>query len=203
MANPDAAFGLSVVEGPTRHVKCHIPSGYATALFKGDPVVFTGTANTGQVTIGTETHEIGTLPTINKCTAGDANQIHGVIVGFEANPNDLTKKHSPASTEGVAIVNVHPDTIYEIQADGAVGAASMGLNANLIFTNSGSTISGLSGVELDTTSDVPAADASNQLLILEASKDMDRNDTTASNTVVRVKINTHGMGTSAGSMLGV
>ena len=83
-----------------------------------------------------------------------------------------------------------PDVIFEIQADGAVPAASMGLNAVLIYTQSGSTTTGLSGAELDTTSDVPAADASNQLIILRASNRED-NDTTLTRAKVEVMINCH------------
>lgn len=203
MANIDAPMGLKSVEGPSRKVKMAVPAGYATALFIGDPVVRTGTNNAAVVKVGTEIHEIGTLPEINKCTAGDTNPITGVIVGIEADPDTLSQKHSPASTASVAIVETHPDHIFEIQADGAVGAASMGLNANVIFTHAGSTVSGLSGVELDTTSDAPAADASNQLVILSVSKEVGRNDTTAANTVVRVNINNHTFGPTGDNELGV
>ena len=61
-----------------------------------------------------------------------------------------------------------PDVIFQIRDDGeaALAASHVGLNANLISTHSGSTTTGLSGFELDTNSDPPAADASNQLLIL-------------------------------------
>jgi hypothetical protein len=83
-----------------------------------------------------------------------------------------------------------PDVVFEIQADGAIPAASVGLNAVLIYTHSGSTTTGFSGVELDTTSDVPAADASNQLLILRAVNRED-NDTTLTHAKVEVMINQH------------
>ena len=60
----------------------------------------------------------------------------------------------------------------------------------LIATHSGSTVTGLSGMELDTTSDAPAADASNQLLILRAINRED-NDTTLTHAKVAVLINQH------------
>jgi hypothetical protein len=198
MANVDSPKGLV----PVRHllgvpvnmavVPCYIASSYGTALFIGDPVIkVAGGSNTANETApGAGSFPIGTLPNIEKATAGDGNRISGVIVGFAPNPSNLEQKHNPASTERIAYVNMDPFTVYEIQADGAIPAASIGLNAVLIYTHSGSTTTGLSGVELDTTSDVPAADASNQLLILRAVNRED-NDTTLTHAKVEVLINQH------------
>ena len=96
----------------------------------------------------------------------------------------------PDGTRQLALVCDDPDVIYEIQADGAIPAASVGLNAVLIDTHSGDTATGLSGTELDTTSDAPAADASNQLLILRA-VNRDDVDTTLTHAKVEVLINQH------------
>lgn len=198
MANADTPFGLR----PVRHlmglpvnmatVPCYIDSGYGTALFIGDPVirVAAGSNAAGEKAPGAGAFNIGTLPNIEKATAGDGNRISGVIVGFAPLPTNLEAKHNPASTERIAYVNMDPFTVYEIQADGAIPAASIGLNAVLIYTHSGSTVTGLSGVELDTTSDAPAADASNQLLILRAVNRED-NDTTLTHAKVEVLINQH------------
>lgn len=197
MANVDRPSGLK----PVRHKSgapyngatnpYYIPSSYGTALYIGDPVVKTGTSNTAAVKApGGGYFGIGTMPEINKATAGDANAVTGVIVGFAALPTDLNKPYNPASTERVALVCDDPDIIFEIQADGAVPAASMGLNAVFIYTHSGSTTTGLSGVELDTTSDVPAADASNQMIIIRAVNRED-NDTTLTHARVEVLLNNH------------
>lgn len=198
MPNVDSPFGLR----PIRHKSgahyngaanpYYIAAGYATALFIGDPVIrVTGGSNTAAVKVpGGGTFGIGTLPSVEKATAGDGNRITGVIVGFSPNPDNLSLKHNTASTERVAYVCDDPDVVFEIQADGAIPAASVGLNAVLIYTHSGSTTTGLSGVELDTTSDVPAADASNQLLILRAINRED-NDTTSTWAKVEVMINQH------------
>jgi hypothetical protein len=197
MANIDSPFGLK----PLRHKSgapyngaanpYYIPASYGTALFVGDPVVKTGTSNTAAVKVpGAGAFNIGTLPEINKATAGDANAVTGVIIGFTALPGDLNKNYNPASTERVAWVCDDPNVIFEIQADGAVPAASMGLNAVFIYTHSGSTSTGLSGVELDTTSDVPAADASNQMIIIRAANRED-NDTTITHAKVEVLLNNH------------
>jgi len=135
---------------------------------------------------------------INKATAGDAQRVTGAIVGFSALPSDLAKNYNPASTARVAWVADDPSLVFEIQADGAIPAASVGLNAVFIYTQSGSTTTGLSGVELDTTSDVPAADASNQMLILRAVNRED-NDTTITRAKVEVMLinHTEAMGNTA------
>lgn len=198
MANPDTPFGLK----PIRHRNgapyngavnpYYINATYATALFIGEAVVkVAGGSNAAAIQVpGGGQFAIGTLPEIEKAAAGDTNRITGVIVAFAAQPDDLDTKHSKASTEGVAFVCDDPDVIFEIQADGAIPAASVGLNAVLIDTHAGSAVTGISGTELDTTSDVPAADASNQLLIVRAVNRED-NDTTLTHAKVEVLINQH------------
>lgn len=197
MANVTSAFGLKLVghrKGASFNARVRpyfLPSGYGTATFIGDPVVKTGTGNTTVITApGVGRFNVGTIQEVNKATAGDANRVTGVIVGFAANPDNLTQKHNPASTERVALVCDDPDAVFEIDADGAIPAASIGLNAVFIYTLSGSTVTGLSGVQLDTTSDVPAADASNQLLILGAVNREDV-DTTLTRSKVLVQIINH------------
>lgn len=143
-------------------------SSYATALFIGDPVIKMGDMNTAVVKGGLQTYDVGALQAVNKATVGDGNAITGVIVAIEPVASDLEKPYSPASTEAIVHVCDDPDVLFEIQADAALtAAASVGLNAVLIATTAGDTVTGLSGIELDSgTSDAPAADASNQLLIV-------------------------------------
>jgi hypothetical protein len=197
MANNDTPFGLR----PVRHRNgaayngavnaYYVPASYGTALFVGDPVIKTGTANTAGVSApGAGSFTAGTLPEVNKAAAGDNNAITGVIVGFAPDPNGLERTYNPASTERVVYVCDDPDVIFEIQADGAIAATQVGLNAVLIYTNAGSTTSGLSGAELDTTVDVPAADASNQMTIQRVVNREDNEAGTAF-TKVEVKINNH------------
>jgi hypothetical protein len=171
MANANTPAGLTplknspFVEIPKNHY--YIPSTYATALFVGDPVVKTGTSNTANVLSDGRQFAAGSLPEINKATAGDANKITGVIVGFLANPSNLTLNYNTASTERVAIVADSPLQEFMIQeetAGTALAATSVGLNANVVFAESGSIATGLSGVELDTST--PATDATFQLRIL-------------------------------------
>ncbi|MCP3924482.1 MAG: hypothetical protein GY714_18065 [Desulfobacterales bacterium] len=149
MANTSGAFGLS----PVRHlngapwsgntVKCYISAQYATALFVGDPILLSPTLAEKDVT--------GVHPTINK-SAGTAGIIaRGVIVSFEPNRDDLTKTYNPASTEGYAYVSMDEDVVYEIRGDGGgtLTKAVPGQNAVMIATTAGSTVTGLSGMNLD------------------------------------------------------
>jgi len=200
MANTDNPFGLRPVQAPCRVRPYYVPSGYGTALFIGDPVIKTGTSNTSAVDAPGAGHfPVGTMPAINKATAGDGNAVTGVIVGFAAQPNDLEAQYSKASTEGVAWVADYPAEEFYIQADGTISAAQVSLNANVIYTHSGDTTTGLSGVELDTTSDAPDADASNQLTIQRVANWVE-NEAGSDYTVVVVKINQH---TEADNVVGL
>lgn len=170
MANANTPAGLTplknspFVEIPKNSY--YIPASYATALFIGDLVVKTGTSNTANVLTSGEFYPAGSLPEINKATAGDANPSTGVIVGFKAIPSNLTLSYNPAFTERVAIVADSPLQEFSIQEESAgspLAATSVGLNANVVYAESGSTATGLSGAELDTTT--PATDATFQLKI--------------------------------------
>lgn len=194
MANIDSPFGLKPIKNaPFNEIPknyYYIPSSYATALFIGDPVIKTGTSNTAAVTSAGRLFNPGSLPEINKATAGDTNKITGVIIGFLANPSDLSKNYNPASTERIAIVADSPLQEFEIQEESAgtpLAATSVGLNANVVFAESGSTATGLSGVELDTST--PASDATFQLKILRL-VDAPEN-AIGQHAKWRVKINNH------------
>lgn len=170
MANIDAPFGLRPIKhrsGAPYNGACnayYVPSSYGTALFVGDCVVKTGTSNAAVV----NGNPIASLPEVNRVAAGDGNAITGVIVGFQPVGTNEARNYNPASTAAVVYVADDPDLVFVAQADsaGALTADSIGLNAVLIYTHSGNTTTGFSGAEIDTTSDVPAADASNQLTLL-------------------------------------
>lgn len=208
MANPNAPSGLR----PIRHRNgapynaganpYYIASSYATALFVGDPVIKVAAgSNPAAVTApGAGEFAIGTLPQIEKATAGATNRITGVIVGFAADADDLTKQYNPASTERVAFVCDDPDIIFEIQANGAIPAASMGLNANLTFATAGDPQTGYSGVQLDSAS--PAADATFQTLIMRA-VNRANNDTTLTNAKLEVLINLHTQNPGSSGTVGI
>jgi len=171
-------------------MKCYIHASYGVALFVGDAV-----------DLQTETDyqdPTGKHMSIMKATAGATNFIFGVIVGFEVSPTALQRKYSPASTEAYAHVVCDPKTIFEIRDDGGTAPTLLfpGQNADLIFTHSGSTDSGLSGMELDTgTTTAPAADATYQLYILNLRKTPDETNVNengyAGRSIWEVLINLH------------
>lgn len=194
MTNSNTPYGLTpvknspFVEIPKNYY--YIPASYGTALFINDPVIKTGTSNTANVLGDGRPFAAGSLPEINKATAGDANKITGVIIGFLANPTNLNVTYNPASTERVAIVADSPLQEFEIQeetAGTALAVTAVGLNANVVFAESGSTVTGLSGVELDTST--PATDATFQLKILRLVDAPD--NAIGQHAKWRVKINNH------------
>jgi len=193
--NTDSPFGLR----PVRHLNgnpwsgatysAYIHADYATALFVGDAVELSTATATQDPT--------GKRLSIRKGQAGNAKFIFGVITSFEPTVTNLNNIYLPASTGGIANVCIDPDVIFQIRDDGAATPTKLypGQNAVLIFTESGSTTTGLSGMELDTNSDVPAADASNQLFILNVANNEGQDNVNdsgyAGRTIWEVLINYH------------
>lgn len=184
---PKHPLGASDWSGKLRPY--YMPSTYASNVFIGDPVIWTGTSNTAVVTaIGGE-FGIATLPEINLATVGSGNKVTGVVCGFMATNRD-SPIYGAASTERVALVCDHPFMIYEIQDDGggALAAVTVGLDAVLI-AGAGSTYTGLSAYALDGgTATAPAANAAYQLKIIGAAN-IPGNDATSDYAVWNVLIN--------------
>jgi hypothetical protein len=199
MANADIRKGLvpvgSLINGGYvgKSKPYYVPSTYATALFVGDPVIITGTSNTARV----REFAAGTLPEVNLATAGATNKITGVITGFDL-PEDgaspFGAPYSLASTAAIVYVNDDPWTIYEIQADSAnaVAATDIGGDADIIFTHSGDTVSGLSGCELDTSAMTAGATA--QLHIYALAQHVDNALGTNAKLLVTIKIPSYAHG---------
>jgi hypothetical protein len=183
MANSDAAFGLRPVNADGRPYcgtinRYYVPSSDGTALFTGDPVVVAGTAT---ATDG--------VPTITRATAGNNNQITGVVVGFEAD-DIIPTGYRAASTARYVLVADDPDQLFEIQEDavgGALAITGVGANAELV-AGTGSTVTGLSAFELDSSS--TPGDASSQLRV-ERFVDRADNEVASANAKFLVRINLH------------
>lgn len=186
MSNVNAPRGLSpvgTISGApwnAQLLRCYCISTNASAMYIGDPVDFEGSSDTA-----------GAAPTIALATAGATHPILGVIVAFEYDPTDLTLTYRKASTNRYAYVCVDPNTIYEVQADSTavITADSVGANAVLGAGAGGSTVTGLSGWVLVSTT-TPAADATYQVQILGAKNAVD-NDITAVYARWLVKISLH------------
>lgn len=173
MANADTPRGLR----PVRYLNgsswngqarvYYIPSTDSTAVFKGDLVKLAGAGDT-----------LGKYATVAQAAAGDASC--GVVIGFGNTPyvavdvTDLTRKYRPASTAMYVWVVDDPNVVFRIQEDsvaGALAATSCGTNCNVVV-GSGSTTTGMSGMEID-SSEVEAAGATAQLRLLNISDEHD------------------------------
>lgn len=147
MANLVAARGLV----PYRHLDgsvwngsanmYFVPSGYATALYVGDPVDVLHTAN-----------DANGIPGVQIATAGTSNPVLGPVVGIVAGGNpviavtrDLPIYH-PASTAQYILVADDPTLLFWIMDDSSGSTLNQwpGQNANLV-AGAGSTITGWSG----------------------------------------------------------
>lgn len=186
MANVDAAYGLALHEDNSKSglMLCIIPSGNNTATFVGDAVK---TADLDAARINGGPYA---LPVIQ---AAATDPIFGVVMGFQqhtvASGMDLGRRHRPAATAMYCLVKpAHPLDIYRIQADDVgetLALASIGTNADIVV-GSGSTITGLSAMELD--SNTAAATAGLQLNIV-GFLDVPSNTPGVANQDVLVRIN--------------
>lgn len=169
----------------------YIPASYGTALFIGDPVVKTGTSNTADVAASDGyVARAGSLPEINRATAGTGNAVTGIIVGFKPSKDVReTVRNNPASTERIAIVADHPLQKFVAQVDGTAAATDVGANADIVYTHSGDTTTGLSGAEID-ISEV-ATTAAHQVKILRLAQDEIESNALGTNSQYEVLINNH------------
>tara|TARA_R100001126_G_C4881234_1_gene179245 strand:- start:1029 stop:1613 length:585 start_codon:yes stop_codon:yes gene_type:complete len=184
MANKDASFGLKPVKmmggspysgGQSRY---RIAANYGTSIFQGDLVM--------QVTGGgIEIHaDGGTVPIVgvfNGCMYTDPTTSEQVFSNFY-----------PASTNAsdiIAFVHDDPNTVFEIQADDTFPVADLFGNFDIVYTNSGSTTTGISGAELDVTTGATTTNL--PLKAIDISQDPENSDVGSANTNVLVVIQNH------------
>jgi len=116
-----------------------VAAGYGTALMIGDAVILAGTSQTigGRV-----------LSDVERCATGGVPS--GVIVGVQPVTQD-SLRYRAASTQRVLYVADDPDLLFEIQ-EGSSGTAladnDAGLNVDFVVA-SGSTVTGLSGTQIN------------------------------------------------------
>lgn len=159
-----------------------VASGDSTALFVGDLVKLAGSADSeGRRTVA---------------QAAAGNACIGVVVGFDIDPTNLdTPQYRAASTARVVYVADDPSLIFEAQADDALAADDHGLNVNFVV-GSGSTTTGASGMEVD--SSTKATTATLPLKFVGWVRRQD-NETNAANNKVLVSINNHQLGSHTGT----
>lgn len=168
MANVNAPFGLRPVRyasGAPYNGACkeYFATGATGAIYKGDPVVLAGSANTTEI----QGRAPGTLPTVTVAADGDGDPILGVCVGIVPLDRD-TATYRADSTDRIILVADDPNLVFVGQCDTAGtdwAATDVGSYANLLV-GTGSTYTGQSGWTLDTSDGPDNADPSNQLLIV-------------------------------------
>lgn len=180
MANTDNAFGLKPVcylngapyNGQVQ--KFYVPSSDSTAIYLGDPVKLAGSADSRGI------------PSVTK--ASSTNVFVGVVVGIADATRDSTI-YRAASTETYVFVCTDPQVLFEIQEDSdgaALAVTDVGLNANFVDAG-GSTASGLSGLEIDSSTKATTATLDFQIVRMA-----DREDNEiGANAKWLVKLNNH------------
>lgn len=178
----------------------YVRSDYATALYIGAPVSrIAGDANPTEIKVapgsmvgGVEKFGIGTLQKVELAANGDTNAITGFIqkIGFGVSDASAFRAgYKPASTEAVVFVADHPDTIFEMQCSAACTYTDVGKVANMTGSG-GSTVTGLSSVELDSSS-LATGNATYQLRVVGISTDPLNNDVASNYVNALVQINNH------------
>lgn len=188
----DSSFGFRLIKtsgsAPNNIVptEYYIADDYGTALFVGDPVVVTG----DDMDVRFMDRDIGELQVIER--AGETGAVTGVIVGFVENEDvSDTVLHNPASTERIALVCDDPNAEFEVQCDGTLSGDDLGNNTNCIFTNAGSTATGISGAELDISDIGTTATLQFKILRVARPDRPGQDNSIGANTNVVVKINNH------------
>ena len=184
MANKDASFGLKPVRmmggspysgGQSRY---RIAANYGTNIFQGDLVA--------QVTGGgIELHaDGGTVPIVGV--------FNGCMYTDPTTSEQVFSNYYPASTNAsdiIAFVHDDPNTVFEIQADDTFPVADLFGNFDIVYTNSGSTTTGISGAELDVTTGATTTNL--PLKAIDISQDPENSDVASANTNVLVVIQNH------------
>jgi hypothetical protein len=186
MANKDAAFGLKPIgkigqnadnQGLTEYL---IADNYASSIYQGDPVKAVA-GGTVEVAAAGNTNLVGVFwgqfitkdPTTGKPTYR----------------NYYTQTNVANGEEIRAFVYDDPYERFEVQSNNASASAATDVFelADIEYT-AGSTINGVSKVELDDSSFVTT---SAQLQVVGVSKDIENNDLTSANVNFVVRINEH------------
>lgn len=156
MANTSVVRGFEPVEkfdGTPYNGKVHaylLPASDATATFIGDLVKITGGA--AVVTLTDSAFRGQALPKVAQAAASATTAV-GVVVGFEVNKDNLNNLYRAASTQRVVYVCDDPNMVLSAQEDGdttPIAIANATKNIDIVV-GSGDTTTGLSGMQLDSS----------------------------------------------------
>lgn len=96
----------------------------------------------------------GAYQEVGRAETGDP--IVGVVVGFEVDPDNLSRPYHAASSTRVVHVARVTGLMLEGQNNGAMAAADVGLNVNFVV-GAGDTITGVSNFEVDSATEATTA----------------------------------------------
>jgi len=125
-----------------------VPASYATALFLGLPLIATGASDANGI------------PVVQIATAGATNQTIGPMVGVVSGGEPVVTLlrdavvYRPASVAQYILVADDPDLIFEAQEDsvgGSIAMATAGTKNVDLVAGAGSTVTGYSGWQLDSS----------------------------------------------------
>lgn len=181
MANADAARGLSPVaylsgacySGAAN--RYYVPSTDSTAIYIGGLVKFAGSADSD-----------GVPSVTGNVATGDA--VAGVVTSVEFVTNDSTI-YREASVERWVYVADDPNLLFEVQEDSvgaALAATAVGNVADLTGFTSGSTVTGLSAIEIDSSTATASGDGTQDVLIVRLARKPDNAIGTNANWLVRL-----------------
>jgi len=142
----------------------------------------------------------GAYQGVTRATSGTASIAIGVVVGWEADPDNLTRPYHAGSATLAVYVQTNPNVVYRMQDDGSATlptAADVGLNYDHSVT-AGNTTTGLSNMELiSSTAGAVTADTPLKLVGIEDTPD---NEIGSANAKLLVKLNSHVYGVDAGNL---
>lgn len=177
MANVDAPRGLIPVASQGAAIsfaveEMTVDASNATAIFRGDLVKLEDDGNAAPAAAG--------------------NSAYGVCVGVVVNPAVAATIHPgylPATTAGtILVIPAAADILYEIQEDsdgGSLALTAVGSNVDIV-AGAGSTVTGLSAHEIDSSSSTDGAPGSAQLRIVGLVQKVDNEVGTNARWLVRI-----------------
>lgn len=185
MANADAAFGLR----PVRYLsgapyngaanKYYIPaSDTSAAAYIGSLVKLTGGADADGIPVVTSNVSTG-------------NAVVGVVVGVVPETRDSLTYRANSTARYVWVAD-DPNLLFEVQEDsdgGALAATAAGATATLIGFTSGSTTTGLSAIEIDSSGLSETSDTDDDVRIISLVQRPD--NAVGANAKWLVRLNVH------------
>ena len=187
MANKDAAFGMKPVRmidgapytgGQSRY---RIAANYDTSIFQG---VMVTQVTGGHIALHADGGVVPVVGVFNGCQYTDptsGEQVYSNYYPASTNASDL-----------IAFIIDDPMVVFEIQAAIAFPIADLFGNFDIVYTTAGSTLSGVSGAELQVTDGGTALTL--PVKAIDISEDPTNSDVASAHTNVLVVIENHVFG---------